>query len=75
VVAPGIVVFNKEDVRDTPNRRWHRSNSAQVQVEPLDYRTSRGFTKAQSRQLLEGHWLSHQQNLLLTGAAAVAKVV
>jgi len=46
VVAPGIVILNKEDVRDTPNRRWHHSNSAQVQMEQPDYRTSRGFTKA-----------------------------
>ncbi len=43
------------------------------QVEQLDYRASRGFTKAQIRQLLEGHWLSHQQNLLLTGAAGCGK--
>jgi DNA replication protein DnaC len=43
------------------------------QVEQLDYRVSRGFSKAQIRQLLEGHWLSHQQNLLLTGAAGCGK--
>lgn len=43
------------------------------QVEQIDYRVSRGFNKAQVRQLLEGHWLSHQQNLLLTGAAGCGK--
>ena len=32
-----------------------------------------GVSKAQIRQLLEGHWLSHQQNLLLTGAAGCGK--
>lgn len=43
------------------------------QVEQLDYRANRGFDKGQIRQLLEGHWLSHQQNLLLTGAAGCGK--
>lgn len=43
------------------------------QIEQLDYRASRGFTPAQIRQLLEGHWLRHQQNLLLTGAAGCGK--
>ena len=43
------------------------------QVEQLDYRAGRGVSKAQIRQLLEGHWLSHQQNLLLTGAAGCGK--
>lgn len=45
----------------------------QGQVEQIDYRSSRGFNKAQLRQLLEGHWLAHQQNLLLTGAAGCGK--
>jgi DNA replication protein DnaC len=43
------------------------------QVEQLDYRAGRGVSQAQIRQLLEGHWLSHQQNLLLTGAAGCGK--
>ena len=42
-------------------------------VEQLDYRTSRGFSQAQIRHLLEGHWLAHQQNLLLTGATGCGK--
>jgi DNA replication protein DnaC len=42
------------------------------QIEQLDYRASRG-AKAQIRQLLEGQWLAHQQNLLLTGAAGCGK--
>ena len=44
------------------------------QVEQLDYRAGRGVSQAQIRQLLEGHWLSHQQNLLLTARQAVARV-
>lgn len=43
------------------------------QVEQIDYRIDRGFTKAQIRQLLEGHWLTHQQNVLLTGATGCGK--
>ena len=43
------------------------------EIEQLDYRASRGFSQAQIRQLLEGHWLRHQQNLLLTGAAGCGK--
>ena len=43
------------------------------QIEQLDYRASRGISKAQIRQLLEGQWLAHQQNLLLTGAAGCGK--
>jgi len=30
VLASGIVVLNKQDVRDTTKRRWHRSDSAQA---------------------------------------------
>ena len=43
------------------------------QIEQIDYRKDRGFSQSQVRQLLEGHWLSHQQNLLLTGATGCGK--
>jgi hypothetical protein len=41
------------------------------QIEQLDYRACRGFNQIRIRQLLEGHRLRHQQNLLLTGMAKV----
>jgi DNA replication protein DnaC len=44
-----------------------------AEVEQIEYQASRGFTKSQIRQLLEGHWLGYHQNLLLTGAAGCGK--
>jgi DNA replication protein DnaC len=44
------------------------------QIEQLDYRASRGISKGQIRQLLEGQWLAHQQNLLLTGRRDAGRV-
>jgi DNA replication protein DnaC len=41
--------------------------------EQLDHRAGRGFSQQQIRQLLEGHWLQHQQNLLITGATGCGK--
>lgn len=42
-------------------------------IEQLDYRAARGFSQQHIRQLLEGHWLQHQQNLLITGATGCGK--
>lgn len=39
----------------------------------IDYRASRGIEKAKVRSLLEGHWLQHHQNLILTGATGCGK--
>lgn len=39
----------------------------------IDYRSSRGIEKAKVRSLLEGHWLQHHQNLILTGATGCGK--
>lgn len=44
-----------------------------AQVEQIDYRANRGFNRSQIRELLQGNWLKHQQNLLLTGAAGCGK--
>jgi DNA replication protein DnaC len=44
-----------------------------AQVEQIDYRSNRGFNASQIRDLLQGNWLKHQQNLLLTGAAGCGK--
>lgn len=44
-----------------------------AQVEQIDYRANRGFNTSQIRELLQGNWLKHQQNLLLTGAAGCGK--
>lgn len=44
-----------------------------AQVEQIDYRANRGFNASQIRELLQGNWLKHQQNLLLTGAAGCGK--
>lgn len=42
-------------------------------IEQLDYRAGRGFSQQQIRQLLEGHWLQHHQNLLITGSTGCGK--
>lgn len=39
----------------------------------IDYRTSRGLDKSKVRSVLEGHWLQHQQNLIITGATGSGK--
>jgi len=39
----------------------------------IDYRASRGIQKSQISSLLEGHWLAHHQNLILTGATGCGK--
>jgi DNA replication protein DnaC len=39
----------------------------------IDYRASRGIEKSKISSLLEGHWLKHHQNLLLTGATGCGK--
>ena len=39
----------------------------------IDYRASRGIERAKIRSLLEGHWLQHHQNLIVTGATGSGK--
>lgn len=39
----------------------------------IDYRASRGIEKAKISSLLEGHWLKHHQNLIVTGATGCGK--
>lgn len=39
----------------------------------IDYRTSRGLDKSKVRSVLEGHWLQHHQNLIITGATGSGK--
>ncbi|MEJ6080875.1 IS21-like element helper ATPase IstB [Vibrio sp. 1-Bac 57] len=41
--------------------------------EQIDYRAGRGIEKAKVRSLLEGHWLTHYQNLIFTGATGCGK--
>jgi DNA replication protein DnaC len=41
--------------------------------EQIDYRAGRGIEKAKVRSLLEGHWLTHHQNLIFTGATGCGK--
>lgn len=45
----------------------------QAHPEQIDYRVDRGFDKARFRNLLEGHWLRHHQNLIFTGATGSGK--
>ena len=45
----------------------------QAHPEQIDYRTGRGLEKAKIRSLLEGHWLTHHQNLIFTGATGCGK--
>jgi DNA replication protein DnaC len=39
----------------------------------IDYRTSRGLEKSKVRSVLEGNWLQHHQNLIITGATGSGK--
>ena len=39
----------------------------------IDYRVSRGLEKSKIQSVLEGHWLQHYQNLLITGATGSGK--
>lgn len=39
----------------------------------IDYRLDRGLDKSKIRSLLEGHWLTHGQNLIFTGATGCGK--
>ena len=39
----------------------------------IDYRRSRGIEKSAIRSVLEGHWLTHHQNLIFTGATGCGK--
>lgn len=39
----------------------------------IDYRASRGIEQSKIRSLLEGHWLKHHQNIILTGATGCGK--
>lgn len=39
----------------------------------IDYRSNRGIEKSKIRSLLEGHWLQHHQNLIVTGATGCGK--
>ena len=39
----------------------------------IDYRASRGLEQTQVRSVLEGHWLQHKQNILITGATGSGK--
>jgi DNA replication protein DnaC len=39
----------------------------------IDYRASRGLDKSRVRSVLEGHWLQHHQNLIITGATGSGK--
>ncbi len=45
----------------------------QAHPEQIDYRSGRGLEKAKIRSLLEGHWLTHHQNLIFTGATGCGK--
>ncbi|WP_022943128.1 IS21-like element helper ATPase IstB [Psychromonas hadalis] len=45
----------------------------QAHPEQIDYRAGRGLEKAKIRSLLEGHWLTHHQNLIFTGATGCGK--
>lgn len=45
----------------------------QAHPEQIDYRVGRGLEKAKIRSLLEGHWLTHHQNLIFTGATGCGK--
>jgi DNA replication protein DnaC len=45
----------------------------QAHPEQVNYQIERGLPKSQFRSLLEGHWLTHFQNLLFTGATGCGK--
>lgn len=45
----------------------------QANIEQLDYRPRRNLDKAQIRSLSQGQWLTHHQNLLITGATGCGK--
>ena len=45
----------------------------QAHPEQIDYRSGRGLEKSKIRNLLEGHWLTHHQNLIFTGATGCGK--
>lgn len=45
----------------------------QAHPEQIDYQAGRGIEKAKIRNLLEGHWLTHHQNLIFTGATGCGK--
>jgi DNA replication protein DnaC len=42
-------------------------------VEDLDYRASRGLTRAQINQLAAGEWVERHQNVIITGVAGCGK--
>jgi len=45
----------------------------QAHPEQIEYRAGRGVEKAKIRSVLEGHWLTHHQNLIFTGATGCGK--
>lgn len=45
----------------------------QAHPEQIEYRAGRGVEKSKIRSLLEGHWLTHHQNLIFTGATGCGK--
>ncbi len=45
----------------------------QAHPEQIEYRAGRGIEKEKVRSLLEGHWLTHNQNLIFTGATGCGK--
>ena len=54
--------------------RLRRARLKQAAVaEDIDYRHPRGLDKALFRRLLEGQWVEHHQNVLITGPTGVGK--
>ena len=45
----------------------------QANIEQLDYHSRRDLDKAQVRTLSQGQWLTHHQNLLITGSTGCGK--
>jgi DNA replication protein DnaC len=45
----------------------------QANIEQLDYHSRRDLDKAQVRSLSQGQWLTHHQNLLITGSTGCGK--
>jgi DNA replication protein DnaC len=42
-------------------------------LESLDYRSSRGLKKSTIQELSQNHWITHHQNILITGPAGSGK--
>jgi DNA replication protein DnaC len=85
--APGIEALSFEErlgllvdrevteraARQTSNRLRRAKLKQTAVAEDIDYRHPRGLDRALFRRLLDGHWVSAHQNVLITGPTGVGK--